>query len=116
MHREGRTQEAIGKALDVPKGTVDAVIRRLTEKRSDAKNSQPRLRNPPPKPEPAEPAAPPSAAPEHEPATTAPATYRLGVAARGEKVMMKHRGEGALGPHHHPNPSDLSPENSSRFE
>jgi hypothetical protein len=82
MHREGRTQEAIGAELDVPRDTVDAVIRRISEKRSAAKSSKPKQREAPPLAI-QDPPADSSPAPVQAPAETAEPSYRINLAPRG---------------------------------
>jgi hypothetical protein len=47
MHGEGRTQEAIGAALEVPRTTVSHVIERFDQKRSTAKLVSPERPAPP---------------------------------------------------------------------
>jgi len=70
MHREGRTQDAIADALEVPQKTISDVIARFSGKRSDAGTAKPapppRSRPEAPEPAPAiippgqrDPAAPP---------------------------------------------------------
>ena len=48
MHREGRTQEAIGQALEVPQRTVAHVIERISQTRDAAQTAKPKLRSAPP--------------------------------------------------------------------
>jgi hypothetical protein len=77
MHRENRTQEAIGAELDVPQRTVANVIERLSQNRDAAKTAKPKQRAAPPKAVP-DPVPEPETVPEAvAPAETAPPAYRI---------------------------------------
>ena len=50
MHSDGRTQEAIGKTLEVPRQTVQRIIDDIAQNRSAAKTGKAKQRKPPPSP------------------------------------------------------------------